>query len=169
MPCFRKIRIQTNASRRFSFAEANVAISDNPYAADAANGQAEIQAKRASPILVWGCAAAVVGLLLATTAAVAFLIGGITGQIELYETRAAMDAQKVRAFLSEHPGRFEGVEIQATSDGLTYLTGEVETPADLDTLTRGMQRLFGEERGEGMVSVEAKPANAANPKNRKPN
>jgi hypothetical protein len=136
-----------------------MSVPSNPYSARSGelDGQAQERPAR-SPLLIWGCSSVVVILLLAITASVAFVVGAIKGQLDLYSARAEEDAAEIRSFLTEHEGKFDRLRVEATSDGMAYVTGTVDTQADKDLLQEAMQKLFGDLRSEEIVSpVEVAP------------
>ncbi len=133
---------------------------ENPYAANASISNSRAIAN--SRVMLWGCAATAIVLLLAATISVAFVLGGISSDLRRYKERAKEDASDVREFFAQHPERFHEVEIVASSDGWTHLSGSVNSQSELDLLTHGMQRLFGEKRGEEMtVNIEVSDLAAA--------
>lgn len=131
-----------------------MSVPRNPYSAGSGefDGQAPKRPAK-SPLLIWGCASGVVILLLAFTASVAFIVGAIKGTLDRYSARAEEDTAEIRAFLAEHEGKFDRLRIEATSDGMAYLTGTVESQADKDLLQEGMRKLFGDRRSEEIVSL----------------
>jgi|GEM_PF-5463921 len=137
-----------------------MSVPSNPYSAGSGefDGQA-MERPSKSPLLIWGCASVAVILLLAITASVAFVVGAIKGTMDRYSARAEEDAAEIRSFLAEHEGKFKRLEVGATSDGIAYLTGTVDTQADKALLQEGMQKLFGDRRSEEIVS----PVEVASP------
>jgi hypothetical protein len=121
----------------------------NPYSAN--SGDYTPPPRGRVPIAFW-IAAGIALLLLPLVAMIAFVIGGILGQEELYHARASEQAEQMRAYLYEYPDRFGDVTIERASDGWSYLTGTVKTQQDLDDLRAEMGRLFGAKLGKRMTS-----------------
>jgi hypothetical protein len=132
----------------------------NPYS----TSEEELHAPAAPPnrgriiAIVAGVAVLMLAVTL-LTAVVAFVLGGIVGQTQLYHQRADEQADKMRVYLGEHEEKYSGLTIDEASDGWSYLDGTVKSQEDLDQLRSEMQRLFGEELGEDMTAgVEVTPA-----------
>lgn len=130
----------------------------NPYSAT--SGDYTQPPRGRVPIVVW-LGAGIVLLLLPFVAMIAFVIGGILGQTQLYHSRADDQARQMQAYLDQYPDRYGEVTIEEASDGWSYLRGTVSTQQDLDDLQAEMARLFGAELGKRMTSnVEVVPKQA---------
>ena len=125
----------------------------NPYS----TSEDELRAPAAPRSRAWVLAlVSVVIFMLAVTiltTVVAFVLGGILGQTQLYLQRASEQADKMRVYLGEHEEQYYALTIDEASDGWSYLVGEVRSQEDLDQLRSEMQRLFGEELGEDMTRL----------------
>jgi hypothetical protein len=97
----------------------------------------------------WGVTVAV---LLATVlaCAVSFIIGAISGQVQLYRDRYAEERRYVEPILKGNPS-FSGVEINQRSNGGVWLSGGVASVADKGRLRSELIRAVGEARADDAI------------------
>jgi hypothetical protein len=89
---------------------------------------------------------------------VAFFLGGISAQSQLYYDQASQHQERIEAFFASHPSRFGGLTVGKASDGWAYPSGSVSSQSDYDFLKAHLLEMFGDELGEQMmyaVEVEA--------------
>jgi len=107
----------------------------------------------------WGCVALSLLVLLPLAVCIAFIVGAIKGQLDLYHARAEEQASQMRSYIRLHENSYSNLEIEEASNGWSYFSGTVTSQTNLDFLTNEMQRLFGKELGERMTSnIEVLPA-----------
>ncbi len=85
-------------------------------------------------------------------AGVSFVIGGISGQTQIYERRAQLEMQAVHEKLDDR-AEFRQIEIARSSDGFVSLHGSVSAQTDHDELFAILQDLFGTERARSLVRL----------------
>jgi hypothetical protein len=101
-------------------------------------------------------------IAIACTAPVAYFIGGLQAERQLYDRQAAEEAREIQTFLSKYPDRYSKITIHSGCEGRSGVMGKVKSQTDLDMLTANMGRLFGEKAARStkslvVVSDDAEP------------
>ena len=87
----------------------------------------------------------------AVVAVVAFVIGGIWGQLSLYHRDAAHQTREITELLERETPRYSEISIREESDGWVSVNGTVKLQADLDELRAELKRMYGENLGDMMI------------------
>ena len=97
----------------------------------------------------WGV---IVAVLLATAlaCAVSYIIGAISGQLQIYRDRYTEERRYVEPIFKENPS-FSRVEINQRSNGGVWLGGGVASVGDKDRLRSELIRAVGEARAHDAI------------------
>lgn len=82
-------------------------------------------------------------------AAVTFVLGGIIGQQQLYQSWTDRKLDKLATILES--GKFEGVEADYSSAAQVYLTGTIKDSVTRDALRNQLVGTFGTEEADEMI------------------
>ncbi len=96
--------------------------------------------------LVWASAST---LLLIVVAMVAFVLGGILGQSQLYESWRVRKIDKLSSILNAD--EFSHVNVESSSAAQVYLSGTVSDGETLDSLELQLIDSFGRDEAEEML------------------
>ncbi len=95
---------------------------------------------------LWGIATATALILVA---AATFVLGGIIGQQQLYQSWTERKLGKITKILES--GQFKGVEADYSSAAQVYLTGTIKDDATRDALRTQLVVTFGTEEADEMI------------------
>jgi hypothetical protein len=82
---------------------------------------------------------------------VAFIIGAILGNQQIYNNFASHQQSRIEAFLREDPEAFGDLTVEHASNGWAYPSGTVNTQADFDRLSNRLHEMFGDELADDMM------------------
>lgn len=82
---------------------------------------------------------------------VAFTIGAVIGNTQIYHKFSEHQSTRIEAFLEQHPGSFGSLTVVHASNGWAFLTGSVPTQSDYDLLADGLREMFGDDLGNRMI------------------
>lgn len=85
------------------------------------------------------------------TAPVAFIIGAIAGNTQIYNNFANHQQARIESYLREDPAAFGDLIVEHASNGWAYLSGTVPTQEDYDRLSQRLHQMFGDELAEAML------------------
>ena len=91
---------------------------------------------------------------------VAFIIGAVVGNTQIYHNFSEHQATQIEAFLAQYPDSFSGLTVEHASSGWAFPHGSVPQQSDYDLLADGLHEMFGSELSNRMmytVSVKAAP------------
>ena len=83
---------------------------------------------------------------------VAFVVGAVRGNLEIYNNFATHQQQRIESYLKEDPQAFGGLHVEHASDGWAIPMGSVESRAEYDRLAARLHDMFGDELSERMMS-----------------
>ena len=95
---------------------------------------------------LWGIAAAISVVFVA---AGTFVLGGIIGQQQLYQSWTDRKLEKITTILAS--GEFKGVEADYSSAAQVYLTGKLKDNATRDELFKQLVVTFGADEADKMI------------------
>ncbi|MEM8735491.1 MAG: hypothetical protein AAGG44_14755 [Planctomycetota bacterium] len=99
----------------------------------------------------WG---AVVSSLVAVVAVpVAFTIGVVLGNTQIYRNLAEHQQSRIENYLSLHPDIFPDISVAHASNGWAYPIGSVPSEVDYDNLSSKLHEMFGDELAERMMNT----------------
>jgi len=103
---------------------------------------------------------AIICLVASVAVPIAFLIGAVIGNTQIYRNSSIQQQNRIEAFLGQHPKSFRNLTVEHASDGWSYPIGSVPTQSDYDLLADALHKMFGDELGDRMirsVTIEADP------------
>jgi hypothetical protein len=84
---------------------------------------------------------------------VAFVIGVVLGNVQIYQNLSNRQQARIEEFLSKHPDAFGHVRVEHASNGWAYPTGTVLQQSDYDLLADKLRQMFGDELAELMLTT----------------
>ena len=83
---------------------------------------------------------------------VAFVIGAIAGNSQIYNNLANYQQRRIESVLREDTEAYGELTVKHASNGWAYPTGTVGSQEDFDRLSDRLHRMFGDELAEKMMS-----------------
>jgi len=103
---------------------------------------------------------AVICLVAVVAVPIAFIIGAVLGNTQIYRNFAEHQQSRIENYLSQHPDVFSDISVEHASNGWAYPIGSVPSQDDYDNLRSKLHEMFGDELAERMMNtVDAEAAN----------
>ncbi len=94
---------------------------------------------------------AIVCLFALVAVPIAFLIGAVIGNTQIYHNSSVQQQHRIEVFLAQHPDSFQDLTVEHASNGWSYPIGSVPRQSDYDLLADALRRMFGDELGSRMI------------------
>ena len=101
---------------------------------------------------------ATVCLVAVAAVPIAFVVGAVLGNTQIYRSVSERQQARIEAYLSQHPKAYSDLTVKHASDGWAYPVGSVPLRDDYDNLNAKLNEMFGDEFAERMmfnIEVEA--------------
>lgn len=82
---------------------------------------------------------------------VAFVVGAIIGNTQIYNNFASHQQARIEAYLAEDPQAFSGLHVEHASNGWALPMGFVESRVEYDRLAAKLHDMFGDELSKNMM------------------
>jgi hypothetical protein len=94
---------------------------------------------------------ATIGLIAIATVPIAFIIGAVLGETQIYRNFSKHQQSRIEDYLSQHPESFSDISVEHASNGWAYPTGSVPSQIDYDNLNAQLHEMFGDELAKRMM------------------
>ena len=84
---------------------------------------------------------------------IAFIIGAILGNTQIYRNFSEHQQSRIENYLSQNPDAFSDISVEHASNGWAYPIGSVSSQDDCDNLRSKLHEMFGDELAERMMNT----------------
>lgn len=117
------------------------------------DGNAGAAKTKSRPVRFW--IPFVVCVLAVPAIPVAFILGAVIGNMQVYNNMSSHQESRIKGFLRRHPSAYSRLSVEHASNGWAYPSGIVPTQGDYDRLNGTLHTMFGDESAaKMMVAVE---------------
>ena len=103
---------------------------------------------------------AVISLVTVVVVPIAFIIGAVLGNAQIYRNFSEHQQSRIENYLSQQPDAFSDISVEHASNGWAYPIGSVPSQNDYDNLSSKLHEMFGDELAERMMNtVDVETAN----------
>ena len=96
---------------------------------------------------------AVICLIAVVAVPIAFIIGAVLGNTQIYHNFSEHHQARIESYLSEHPDAFSDISVEHASNGWAYPIGSVPSQDDYDDLNAKLHEMFGDELAKRMMNT----------------
>ena len=84
---------------------------------------------------------------------IAFIVGAVVGNIQIYHNFSEHQQARIEVYLSQYPEAFSGISVNHASDGWAYPIGSVTSQNAYDKLDARLHEMFGDELAKRMINT----------------
>ena len=96
---------------------------------------------------------AVICLIAVVAVPIAFIIGAVLGNTQIYHNFSEHQQARIESYLSQHPDAFSDISVEHASNGWAYPIGSVPSQDDYDNLNAKLHEMFGDELAKRMMNT----------------
>ena len=96
---------------------------------------------------------AVICLVAVIAVPIAFIIGAVLGNTQIYRNFSEHQQSRIENFLSQHPNAFSDISVEHASNGWAYPIGSVPSQDDYESLNAELHEMFGDELAKRMMNT----------------